>query len=118
MCVCVCGDSCGLWGGQLLGARERGNTTRSCEVVCRDVREALCRDVRVREGDARPLGTKGGSVSYRVVDEHVSVVHSLNGPHSKPAEASNFVFDAIVGFAARAIEFEVRCAGPFALELL
>ena len=51
-------------------------------------------------------------------DEHVSVVHSLNGPHSKPAEASNFVFDAIVGFAARAIEFEVRCAGPFALELL
>ena len=63
------------------------------------------------------LGTKGGSVSC-VVDEHVSVVHSLNGPHSKPAEASNFVFDAIVGFAARAIEFEVRCAGPFALELL
>ena len=72
-------------------------------------------------GGARPLGTKGGSRSVScVVDEHVSlsVVHSLNGPHSKPAEASNFVFDAIVGFAARAIEFEVRCAGPFALELL
>ena len=51
VCVCVeirvvCGE------GRLLGAGERGNTTRSCEVVCRDVRdrEALCRDVRVREG--------------------------------------------------------------------